>query len=96
MRVRESRLRAATSTTALALLLLSLCAGASSSALFVGDGLYSGGSSEFDLNASACTCVATYSAADRSPVASTCAAFALLSEACGCAKKLTPHGIVVR
>ncbi len=39
---------------ALAMLLLSLCARATGS-VFVGDGLFSGGNSEFDINASACT-----------------------------------------
>jgi hypothetical protein len=50
----QERLRAATAAPALALLLLSLCARAAGSGVFVGDGLYSGGSSEFDLNSSAC------------------------------------------
>lgn len=41
-------------TTALFLLLLPLCAHAAGNGVHVGNGLYSGGSSLFDINASAC------------------------------------------
>ena len=44
----------AVAVAALALLLLPLCARAAGNGVHVGNGLYSGGNSLFDINASAC------------------------------------------
>ena len=64
-------------------LLLALCARAAGNVIHVGDGLYSGGTSVFDINASAC------------PSHSAACDCLLPSHAHGERKRPAPHGISV-
>jgi hypothetical protein len=54
MEARRRGANAAARAAALPLLLLSLCARAAGNGIHVGDGLFSGGSSLFQLNSCAC------------------------------------------